>query len=298
MSNLSKASEKPSAYYEISPYSEILNSETCSDSTSTLLPCVSPSKRSHRKERLILKTVFLVFTHTLLLFAGYMLAEHGQVHLILKQLAAHVKQDSYVTDISAGSGSKLQVAVEDLDMHDALTVENTTRVYDHHAEYVLDSDTADNFWMRIQPGAFSLTTAGGLVSINTQRALNHGLAISLPNPTHPDESIYQIAVYHSLHCLNRLRHRLFTPTSSTKFTFPVDITTDEHTVHCVDHIRHALTCHADVSLAETDDYRTWGKTQVHRCRDYDAVMDWTEGHALAGMPGMLEGFVREGEEED
>ena len=43
--------------------------------------------------------------------------------------------------------------------------------------------------------------ADGVVSVPTQWALDLGLTTSLANPDQPDQSVYQVDMYHSLHCL-------------------------------------------------------------------------------------------------
>ena len=75
---------------------------------------------------------------------------------------------------------------------------------------------ADQFWAEIQTSELhrfhilltitmeiNLTSqkGDGVVSVPTEWATRLDLAPSLPSPDNPDHSIYQVDLFHSLHCL-------------------------------------------------------------------------------------------------
>lgn len=72
---------------------------------------------------------------------------------------------------------------------------NTTREFSNHSHLLLgDSDEANGYWRH-------LIESGGVVSLDTEWALDQGLRASHQSPTDPSQSIYQIDVFHALHCL-------------------------------------------------------------------------------------------------
>ena len=52
-----------------------------------------------------------------------------------------------------------------------------------------------------------------------------------------------------------------------------------HITHCLDSIRQSLMCNMDSTLMYTEDGVTYGDGQVHQCKDWDALMNWSaENH--------------------
>ena len=47
-------------------------------------------------------------------------------------------------------------------------------------------------------------------------------------------------------------------------------------------------CHADITLGGTDDVLHYSLNKGHRCRDYDAVVRWTEDHKWPGHVKWIE----------
>lgn len=45
--------------------------------------------------------------------------------------------------------------------------------------------------------------ADGVVAIDTEWALRHGFEPSVPHPDDPSKGIYQLDVFHSMHCIVR-----------------------------------------------------------------------------------------------
>ncbi|MCJ1312590.1 hypothetical protein MMC25_006264 [Agyrium rufum] len=161
-----------------------------------------------------------------------------------------------------------------LDGLTALHNYNTTKKFSTHLEFVYDSKLADTFWDQIQPNS-------GLLSLNTRWAAQQSLPTSAPNPYSSEESIYQVDVYHSLHCLalkNKIRKSIVSEEESRQ-----DPKHDKHILHCIDYIRQALICNGDLLLGTTQDYQDYGLNDAHTCRDYGALMTWVKAHEWKGF---------------
>ncbi|KAB5546825.1 hypothetical protein GE09DRAFT_1242064 [Coniochaeta sp. 2T2.1] len=71
---------------------------------------------------------------------------------------------------------------------------NVTKTFTEDFDLMEQSVKADQFWSEIQ-------SSDGVVSVPTEWATRLDLAPSLPSPEDPDHSIYQVDLFHSLHCL-------------------------------------------------------------------------------------------------
>ncbi|KAH9904442.1 hypothetical protein F4778DRAFT_732459 [Xylariomycetidae sp. FL2044] len=94
----------------------------------------------------------------------------------------------------------------------------------------------------------------------------------------PESGLYfsGLEVYHSLHCLNRLRQALY-PEYYNIFNDPHDPSREDHIGHCINHLRQAIQCHADLTPM------TWSlagnkiildTSAQHTCRDFDRIHQW------------------------
>ncbi|KAI1164684.1 hypothetical protein F5B18DRAFT_231556 [Nemania serpens] len=95
----------------------------------------------------------------------------------------------------------------------------------------------------------------------------------------PESGLYftGLEVYHSLHCLNRLRQALYPDHYDHVFDSPSHPSRLDHISHCVNHIRQALQCHADLTPMEwrLDGSKVIVKTNTrHTCRNWDKINDW------------------------
>lgn len=112
---------------------------------------------------------------------------------------------------------------------------------------------------------------------------------SLP-PGKPTEQgdVYDISVFHQLHCLNHIRTFLFTlkagmDHNNTRVVYDRLLrgSGEDHVYHCFDYIRQALMCHADLTVewprTEEDGRRFavdgWGIS--HQCKNW--VSDGFDG---------------------
>lgn len=106
---------------------------------------------------------------------------------------------------------------------------------------------------------------------------------SLPpgQPTEEGEGeIYDISVFHQLHCLNHVRTFLFTLKAGMDFNTTSDTyenllkPQEDHVYHCFDYIRQALMCNADLTVewprTEESGERVavdgWGV--AHQCKNW------------------------------
>jgi hypothetical protein len=116
--------------------------------------------------------------------------------------------------------------------------------------------------------------------------VDEATAKKLPNATAPtsyDASQYvvQLDVFHTLHCLNLLRKRLYPD------VYPPDGSEDGvyHLEHCVESIRQSLQCSSDVSTI----YWEWSQKEskmmgnlktTHTCRNFEKIQDWARRHSM------------------
>ncbi|KAM4066823.1 hypothetical protein HRG_000841 [Hirsutella rhossiliensis] len=144
--------------------------------------------------------------------------------------------------------------------------------FENNSHLLADSRQADDYWRL-------LLKSGGVVSLDTEWALGQGLRPSAQSPTDASQSIYQIDVFHALHCLNSIRQNLMSKTPP-----PWD---EKHMLHCLDYVRHQLLCHPDLTLVHTNDLEEFVLDQSHSCRDYGALVDWVHRHRWVEFPEWL-----------
>ncbi|KAF2235277.1 hypothetical protein EV356DRAFT_532001 [Viridothelium virens] len=137
------------------------------------------------------------------------------------------------------------------------------------------SAEADQAWGSLMP------YGDGFINVNNSQAL--GLP---PGIQSPEGELYDVSMFHQLHCLMRIRETLFI----TKFALnhtnakKIDETLIEpsmrHIYHCFDYIRQALMCAGDLTLewpkTEKNGRRFavdgWGVS--HQCRSWEAISDY------------------------
>ncbi|KAB5576586.1 hypothetical protein GE09DRAFT_1216278 [Coniochaeta sp. 2T2.1] len=144
--------------------------------------------------------------------------------------------------------------------------------FHNQSDLLRSSDEADMYWAR-------LLESGGVVSLNTEWARQSGLRKSATSPTDPSQSIYQVDIFHALHCMNAIRQMLMSPTPP-----PFN---EIHMLHCLDYIRHELLCHPDMTLVTTNDLEEFVLDDQHQCKDYGAMLGWLERHRWKEFPEWL-----------
>ncbi|KAF7856950.1 hypothetical protein EAF04_009710 [Stromatinia cepivora] len=164
------------------------------------------------------------------------------------------------------STGRLLFPQDELNTYFALSDYSTVKTFVGNAELMNRSALSDQFLAQIQ-------TTDGVVAIDTEWALRHNYAPSVAHPDDPTKSIYQIDMFHSIHCVYRLRNLLTSSLSLEEWP-----RNDEHTLHCLDYMREQLMCNSDLLLQATDDLILFKKNNGHVCRDSDAIMTWAIAH--------------------
>ncbi|KAF2727072.1 hypothetical protein EJ04DRAFT_557622 [Polyplosphaeria fusca] len=96
---------------------------------------------------------------------------------------------------------------------------------------------------------------------------------------------YMMSVFHQLHCLSYLAEHY----QQGYALIPLSEEVAHHSAHCFSYLRQGITCNADTTLEGKTDAGP-GEGSVHECVDYDAVLDWANGHsALRWRNGLLPG---------
>ncbi|EGP86378.1 uncharacterized protein MYCGRDRAFT_43565, partial [Zymoseptoria tritici IPO323] len=90
-------------------------------------------------------------------------------------------------------------------------------------------------------------------------------------------------VFHSLHCLNRLRQALHPEYYRHGiFDSPDDPSRADHINHCINHLRQSIQCHSDLTpMAWVQSGRKiiLKAGTEHTCRDFAKVHDWASRRA-------------------
>ncbi|KAK7955325.1 hypothetical protein PG988_016019 [Apiospora saccharicola] len=117
--------------------------------------------------------------------------------------------------------------------------------------------------------------AQGLVSIPNDSPLAPPDVITAPSALDGTHSVYQVSLFHTLHCLEALKFALDGTAADHGITEDLART---HAPHCIDWIRQEIMCSADITLDSIlDEYKT-----PHQCRDFDRIWEWTEAHGYRG----------------
>ncbi|KAF4459079.1 tat pathway signal sequence [Fusarium albosuccineum] len=110
-------------------------------------------------------------------------------------------------------------------------------------------------------------------------------------PLNDDQGGYlaTLDVFHSLHCVNKIRKSYYSDYYHDPNPLPDQ---QEHFDHCIDLLRQVIMCHGDISLHTytwKDDYRwPWPSMQTeHQCRNWDKLMAWSEEHYIPSLTGPI-----------
>ncbi|KAK2042487.1 hypothetical protein LZ31DRAFT_623628 [Colletotrichum somersetense] len=180
-----------------------------------------------------------------------------------------------------------------LAFHSFLAVKRNPEAMEPHGYFALErynatdkaydmdpSPEADRFW-------HDLRKTDGIVAADEGWARQTKLPSTVGNPQEPDLKVYQINVFHSLHCLYRIRNRLIS--NITLDQWPRN---DIHTMHCLDHIRNYLMCHAAISLSGSDEFVSFNRHgHDQKCRDLAAIQTWAREHSWPGYSDYLQSVV-------
>ncbi|KAF3018842.1 hypothetical protein E8E14_006235 [Neopestalotiopsis sp. 37M] len=146
-------------------------------------------------------------------------------------------------------------------------------------------NATDTRWMDVMPAG------GGFISVDDLSDK------SLPPPIRSrGKNLYNVAVYHQLHCLHMLAEEFSNLLGNNKHVAHEDMS-DElmmwHIRHCFEYLKNSLTCCADTALegqkSDTDEPATDGFGAYHVCRDFDSVYDWAREHRISDQGGYPHG---------
>ncbi|KAI8244843.1 Cyclochlorotine biosynthesis protein R [Colletotrichum sp. SAR 10_99] len=127
----------------------------------------------------------------------------------------------------------------------------------------------------------------GIVTVDDAWAERNHLPPTVKYPHDPQLRVYQVNVFHSLHCLYRIRNRLISNVPMEKWP-----RNDIHTMHCVDHLREEIMCNVDVSMSGSNEFVAFNNHNHDRkCRDLAAVQRWAQEHTWLGYKDYLEGVI-------
>jgi len=179
--------------------------------------------------------------------------------------------------ISEGPQDELS-AVED---YRQLEVYNTTVILGiDEPQATLQSPENNRVWAELRP------LYGGIVRFPTKHAQAMGLPSSATlEPLYPEDGVYQIAVFHQLHCLGMIRDQLTLAETDRSVKGSKD---HNHILHCVEYLRKILLCNTDVTLDPTTDYYYYGTNSSRQCRDWDALRTWWHRNKFHEFESFLE----------
>lgn len=104
-------------------------------------------------------------------------------------------------------------------------------------------------------------------------------------------TIYNIAVFHQMHCLYNIVKTLdlYRSRGHLEMNDKAEKEAIGHTGHCIDYIRASLLCSADTALegqtSTTTRPGTLGEGSYHVCKDFDQVKAWAEKERASNMVG-------------
>ncbi|KAI1379816.1 hypothetical protein F4677DRAFT_407723 [Hypoxylon crocopeplum] len=160
-----------------------------------------------------------------------------------------------------------------------------------------DIQTTFHFdWVNLQPGEDEsryadakweelFPSGGGRVALSQDIVEKLSLPASVPAAQDPEKRIYQIAGYHQLHCLDKIRDVLYDVSDLQKGIVRDDAnpylngSNWDHVLHCVEGVRQGLACRIDESLLPVKE--TWppigdGSGQLRTCKNASALRHWAE----------------------
>ncbi|KAK2007131.1 hypothetical protein LZ32DRAFT_542501 [Colletotrichum eremochloae] len=174
--------------------------------------------------------------------------------------AEYTTPSSYETGFDSDlEGIKSQIRLKHYDFAGGVQLDNSGKFFtdnDGHEYIAAPSPQVDDAWERLLTGNVSRKTFQW-----------------------PESGLYftGLEVFHSLHCLNRLRQALYPDYYYDVFNNPDDPSREDHIGHCINHLRQAIQCHSDLTPME---WNLVGKKIIlntktrHTCRDFDRIHEW------------------------
>src|ERR1700712_5421057 len=154
--------------------------------------------------------------------------------------------------------------------HHNMTQTFTVNKSDLHL--ALNTEEANFYWLNI-----TRDLRNGLVSLPTSLTSKLGL-LGSGLKTAPGESVFQVDMFHQLHCLQRIRSDLLSAPWLYKLN-PNRTDLDpssRHTLHCVDYLRQAVMCQGDLTSVSTGKDLEFDHAPERKCRDFNALGNWVK----------------------
>ncbi|KAF2203995.1 hypothetical protein GQ43DRAFT_365551, partial [Delitschia confertaspora ATCC 74209] len=145
----------------------------------------------------------------------------------------------------------------------------TKQIYMQSTEYTDSNRTiSDAAWEAID-------TTPNMISLDKEYSRKHNLADSVPFPWDQSKGLYVVKAFHQIHCLKNIRHA-FTAALDPEWK-PFPHIPAEHIYHCLDTLRQDIMCQADdTPMPSTPKRHTIGEGQERKCRDWNALIEWTQ----------------------
>ncbi|KAL5357359.1 hypothetical protein BJX96DRAFT_172452 [Aspergillus floccosus] len=102
-----------------------------------------------------------------------------------------------------------------------------------------------------------------------------------------------VAVFHSIHCIKRVRYMLYPEHYHANKTAKEMDELKKHAEHCLNYLLHSAKCNADLTVFPMQ----WGAGQRipfgidqgrHQCKDWDRIQDWAKQRSFdIYKPGLI-----------
>ncbi|KAK1565909.1 uncharacterized protein LY79DRAFT_573118 [Colletotrichum navitas] len=145
-------------------------------------------------------------------------------------------------------------------------------------------DLSDPRWNEVMP------RGGGFIEVSRSEAKG----ARLPPEIHTrGMTVYNVAVFHQMHCLHalagELKHLIDMVRDGAPTGTEVQPSRLEHIEHCLAYLKESLACCGDTALEGQSDISeepsTDGFGSIHVCKDFGRIFDMAEGRRVSNMPG-------------
>ncbi|KAK2051450.1 hypothetical protein LY76DRAFT_688377 [Colletotrichum caudatum] len=145
-------------------------------------------------------------------------------------------------------------------------------------------DLSDPRWSDVMP------RGGGFIEVDKSKAKGARLPLEIRTR---GMSVYNIAVFHQMHCLHALAGEFNKLISMVRDGSPAGTEVQpshlEHIEHCLAYLKESLACCGDTALegqsSISDEPSTSGFGSFHVCKDFDRIFDMADGRRVSDMPG-------------
>jgi hypothetical protein len=130
-----------------------------------------------------------------------------------------------------------------------------------------------------------------MYSLNTKQYLELNKAVGLETAIQQQTGDYLITieVFHQLHCLNYLRHRVYETPDDKYNLLETNQSRTKHLSHCIDYLRQVLMCHGDLTPITLYPEATRNPPYMpdfaikHTCRNWDSIYAFAKMGDRSGL---------------